>query len=57
MKTKIYELENGHTLEIEKANRGIDDDYKVTLKEDDKALFGSEYYTKDAIAFEFNIYI
>lgn len=55
MKTKIFELGNGHTLEIEKANRGIDDDYKVTYKEDGKALGSPEYYTKSAIAFDYDI--
>ena len=28
---KIFNLGNGHTLEVEKANRGIEDDYKVTF--------------------------
>ena len=38
-KMKIFNLGNGHTLEVEKANRGIEDDYKVTFKEDGKALY------------------
>ena len=27
---KIFNLGNGHTLEVEKANRGIEDDYYET---------------------------
>ena len=50
-----FDLGNGHTLVVEKANRGIEDDYKVTLLEDGKALFGSEYYSKDALEFEYDI--
>ena len=52
---KIFNLGNGHTLEVEKANRGIEGDYKVTFKEDGKALFGCEYYSKDALEFEYDI--
>ena len=46
---KIFNLGNGHTLEVQKANRGIEDDYKVTFKEDGKALFTSRtYFVKTA---------
>ena len=54
-KMEIFNLGNGHTLEVEKANRGIEYDYKVTFKEDGKALFGFEYYSKDALEFEYDI--
>ena len=52
---KIFNLGNGHTLEVENANRGIEDNYKVTFKEDGKALSGCEYYSKDALEFEYDI--
>ncbi len=52
---RTFDLGNGHTLIVEKANRGIDDDYKVTELEDGVALFGSDYYSKDALEFDYDI--
>lgn len=52
---RTFDLGNGHTLIVEKANRGIEDDYKVTELEDNVALFGSDYYSKDALEFDYNI--
>lgn len=54
---KTYELGNGHSLVVEKANRGIEDDYKVTFLENGKALFGSEYYNKESLEFDYGIAI
>lgn len=51
---KTYELGNGHTVEIEKANRGIEDDYKVIFKEDGRKLI-EEYASKDAIEYMYDI--
>lgn len=52
---KTFDLGNGHTLVVEKANRGIEDDYKVTELEDGVALFGSDYYNKDGLEFDYDI--
>lgn len=52
---RTFDLGNGHTLIVEKANRGIEDDYKVTELEGNVALFGSDYYSKDALEFDYNI--
>ena len=52
---KRYNLGNGHEITIEKGERGIKDDYKVTFFEDGKALFSPEYYSKDALEYEFDI--
>lgn len=50
-----YNLGNGHEIIVEKGERGIPDDYKVTFLEDGKALSAPEYYNKDALEFEFDI--
>ena len=52
---KRYNLGNGHEITVEKGERGIADDYKVTFFEDGKALFSPEYYSKDALEYEFDI--
>lgn len=52
---KRYNLGNGHEIIIEKGERGIKDDYKVTFFEDGKALFSPEYYNKDTLEYEFDI--
>lgn len=52
---KTFDLGNWHTLIVEKANRGLEDDYKVTELEDGKAIFGFEYYNKNALEYDYNI--
>jgi hypothetical protein len=47
---------NGHTIIVEKANRGYEDDYKVTFYEDGKRL-GDEYGNKDYIEYNFDVKI
>lgn len=45
-----YTLEHGHTVTIEEANRGIDDDYLISFYEDGRLLFkeyGSAEYIED----------
>ena len=51
-----FELENGHSITVEKANRGIEDDYKVTFFEDGRKLF-EEYANKDCIEWEYDVTI
>lgn len=51
---KIFELGNGHTIKVERANRGIKDDYKITFFEDGRKL-DEEYGTKEYIEYEYNI--
>lgn len=51
---KTFDLGNGHTITVEKANRGLEDDYKVTFFEDGKP-FAPEYYSKDCLEWEFDI--
>ena len=50
-----YNLANGHEITVEKGERGITDDYKVTFFEDGKALSSPEYYNKDTLEYEFDI--
>ena len=51
-----FELGNGHSITVEKANRGIEDDYKVTFFEDGRKL--TEYYaTKDCIEWGYDVTI
>ena len=51
-----FELGNGHSITVEKANRGIEDDYKVTFFEDGRKL--TEYYaTKDCVEWEYDVTI
>ena len=52
---KRFNLGNGHELLVETGDRGLNDDYKVTFLEDGKAIFGSEYYSKDALEFEYEV--
>ena len=51
-----FELGNGHTITVEKANRGIEDDYKITFFEDGRKLF-EEYANKDCIEWEYDVTI
>lgn len=53
---KEFDLGNGHTIIIEKANRGIEDDYKITFFEDGREL-GEEYGNKKYIAFTYDVAI
>lgn len=50
-----FELGNGHTLLVENANRGIEDDYLVSFLEDGKKIGLSEYYSSSGIEEEFGI--
>ena len=52
---KRYNLGNGHEITVENGERGIPDDYKVTYFEDGKPIFSPEYYSKNALEFEFDI--
>ena len=51
---KKLDLGNGHTLVIETANRGLQDDYKITFLEDNKKLF-EEYGTQEYIEYEYEV--
>lgn len=51
---KKIDLGNGHTLVIETANRGLQDDYKITFLEDNKKLF-EEYGTQEYIEYEYEV--
>ena len=50
----VFELENGHSITVEKANRGYEDDYKITFFEDGRKLF-EEYGNKDYIEYEYGV--
>lgn len=49
-----FELEKGHMITVEKANRGIEDDYKITYYEDGRKLF-DEHGTRDYIEYEYGV--
>lgn len=51
---KNFDLGNGHTIIVEKANRGIEDDYKVTFFEGGRKL-SDEYATKDCIEWLYDV--
>lgn len=51
---KKFYLGNGHTITVEKANRGIEDDYKITFFEDSKKL-GDEYGNKEYIEWQYDV--
>ena len=51
---KKFDLGNGHTLIVEEANRGIENDYKVTFLEDGRKL-DTEYWNKDALECYYDI--
>lgn len=51
-----YKLSNGHSVKIEKANRGIADDYKIIFCEDGRKLF-EEYGNRDYIEWQYEIEI
>ena len=51
---KTFNLGNGHTLTVEKANRGFEDDYKVTFFEDGMKLI-TEYYNRECLEWEYDI--
>ena len=51
---KTFNLGNGHTLTVEKANRGLEDDYKVTFFEDGMKLI-TEYYNRECLEWEYDI--
>lgn len=49
-----YDLGNGHTLMIQSADRGLEDDYMVEFYEDRK-LLDREYATAEVISDLYNI--
>lgn len=51
---KKFDIENGHTIIVENANRGISDDYKITFFENGIKLF-EEYGNKDYIEWQYEI--
>ncbi len=53
---KKFELGNGHEISIEKANRGLEDDYKIVYYEDGRKIF-EEYGNADYISYEYEINI
>lgn len=53
---KKFNLGNGHIITIEIANRGIEDDYKITFYEDGRKLF-EEFGNADYIEFEYGVEI
>lgn len=53
---KKFEIGNGHSITIEKANRGLNDDYRITYYEDGKKLF-EEYGNAEYINDEYEINI
>lgn len=50
-----FDLGNGHTIAVETANRGLEDDYKITFFEDGKQLGPSEYGNKDYIEYFYGV--
>lgn len=51
---KNFDLGNGHLITVEKTNRDIVDDYKVTFYEDGIKLV-TEYYNKECLEWEYDI--
>lgn len=51
---KRFDLGNGHTLEVEKTDRGIVNDCKVTFLEDGRKL-GEEYWDKETLEYFYDI--
>ena len=51
---KKFILTNSHSITVEKANRGIEDDYKITFFEDDRKL-SEEYGNKDYIEWQYDV--
>jgi hypothetical protein len=51
---KTFNLGHGHTLTVEKANRGFADDYKITFFEDGIKLT-TEYGNAEYLEWEYDI--
>lgn len=51
---KKFDLGNGHTITVEKANRGIEDDYKITFFEDNRYL-SYEYGDREYIEWMYDV--
>ena len=51
---KKFDLGNGHKITVEKANRGIEDDYKIIFFEDGRKL-SDEYGNKEYIEWQYGI--
>lgn len=49
-----FNLGNGHTITVEKANRGIEDDYLITFYEDGRKL-SDKYGNKEYIEWEYDV--
>lgn len=51
---KTFELGKYHSITVEKANRGIDNDYKITFFENGRILI-VEYGNAEYIEFEYGV--
>ena len=49
-----FELGNGQMITVEKANRGIEDDYKITFYEDGRKLF-DEHGNREYIEYQYEV--
>lgn len=52
---KKWELGNGHSITVEKAENIGPNYYRIQFYEDNKPLGPAEYYSKDALEWEFDI--
>ena len=53
-KMKKFNLGNGHEIVVEKANRGLADDYKITFYENGRNLM-TEYGNREYIEYEYEV--
>ena len=51
---KTFDLGNGHTITVENANRGREDDYKITFYEDGRKL-SDKYGNKEYIEWFYDV--
>lgn len=51
---KTFVIDEVHSITVEKANRGIDDDYIVTSYELGRNM-GTEYYDRECLEWEYDI--
>lgn len=52
---RTYRLNDIHSITVEKANRGIKDDYKVTFYENGVQLGCPDYYNRDCLEWQYDI--
>ena len=51
---KKFNLGNGNEIVVEKANRGLEDDYKITFYENGRNLM-TEYGNREYIEYEYEV--